>query len=275
MRAFLETYDVDTGEIDQVLATEHLIEAPNWTRDGGALIVNANGKLFRVALDAPHLEHIDTGGFARLNNDHGLSPDGTRLAISDKTETGKSCIYTLPVTGGTPQRITDHVPSWWHGWSPDGQNLTYTCVRQEQFGIAICPANGGAETVLIRSAHHYDGPDYSHDGAWIWFNSDRGGIMSLWRMRNDGSDVQQMTFGDSVDWFAHPSPDGCHVCYLAYPPRTTGHPFGRDVELRLMPAIGGESRCLTAFYGGQGTLNVPNWAPDGRRFAYVRYARPT
>jgi hypothetical protein len=38
-----------------------------------------------------------------------------------------------------------------------------------------------------------------------------------------------------------------------------------------MPAAGGEPRVLLGLLGGQGTINVPCWAPDGRRFAFVRY----
>ncbi|WGW05572.1 TolB family protein [Tropicibacter oceani] len=272
MFALVEIFDLDSGQAQVVLDTDWHVEAPNWTRDGAALIVNAKGRLYRLPLDAPGLIPIETG-FDQLNNDHGISPDGLTLAISDKTETGKSCIYT--VQGGVPTRVTDKVPSWWHGWSPDGQRHTYTCVRNGDFGIATCALDGSDERLLITSAHHYDGPDYSPDGEWIWFNSDRGGDMALWRMRSDGSDVQQMTHGDSVDWFPHPSPDGQNVLYLAYPPGTEGHPFGRDVELRLMPAAGGPPQTLTHLFGGQGTLNVPCWAPDSRRFAYVRYHQTT
>jgi hypothetical protein len=64
------------------------------------------------------------------------------------------------------------------------------------------------------------------------------------------------------------------VLYLAYPEGTEGHPFGKDVSLRLMPAEGGTPRVLTEFYGGQGTINVPCWAPDSSAFAFVRFTRP-
>ncbi len=37
------------------------------------------------------------------------------------------------------------------------------------------------------------GPDYSHDGAWIYFNSSRSGRMQIWRVRSDGSAVERIT----------------------------------------------------------------------------------
>ena len=271
MRARVEICDISDGTTQVVLESDIHVEAPNWAPTGDWLLVNAEGRLFRIPLDAPEMIPVDTGTCVTCNNDHGISPDGHSIVLSDKSHTDGSCVYILPVGGGQPKLVTDKVPSWWHGWSPDGRHLTYTIVRDHGFGIATCPAGAGDETILIEGGGHYDGPDYTPDGAWIWFNSDRGGQMNLWRIRPDGTGAEEMTNGASVDWFPHPSPDGAHVLYLAYPPGTKGHPFGRDVELRLMPADGGEPRTLIQLFDGQGTLNVSCWAPDSRRFAFVRY----
>ncbi len=275
MRSELAIYDFSTGQAETVLQTERLIEAPNWTPDGRALIVNGDGRLFRVALDgSPDLVEIDTGFATRLNNDHGISPDGTTLAISDKTEEEKSCVYILPIGGGTPKRITAHVPSYWHGWSPDGKTLAYTGKRDAGFDIYVCPAAGGEESCLTSGFEHCDGPDYTPDGEWIWFNGKRDGRMQLWRMRPDGSALERMTDDERVNWFPHPSPDGRTILYLAYENGVEGHPRDHDVELRAMPASGGLPEVLLGLYGGQGSINVPCWAPDSTRFAFVRYARP-
>ncbi|MDE0522696.1 MAG: hypothetical protein OXH79_12140 [Boseongicola sp.] len=273
MRSNLEIYDLDAERAETVLSVAHPIEAPNWVPDGGSLIVNGSGRLYRVPFDAPALNAIDTGGLSRINNDHGVAPDVSRLAVSDNAEGGKSCIYTLPIEGGRPRRVTAATPSWWHGWSPDGCQLSYTAVRNGEFCIATCATDGSGEAIVIGGPHHYDGPDYSPDGEWIWFNSDRGGSMQLWRVRPDGREPQQMTDGANVNWFPHPSPDGRHVLFLAYPPGTAGHPSNRDVELRLLECATGQARTLVALIGGQGTINVPCWSPDGRRFAFMRYQR--
>lgn len=274
MMSSLVIHDLQSGDETSVLETDHLIEAPNWTPDGGALIVNGDGRLFRVPLDRPALVAIDTGFATRLNNDHGISPDGSTLVISNHTVIGQSCIYTLSARGGEPRRVTANTPSWWHGWSPDGRTLAYTAMRSGQFGIWTIPVEGGAETCIAGGGGHHDGPDYTPDGNWVWFNSDQGGSMQLWRVMTDGMDRQQMTDERSVNWFPHPSPDGALILYLAYPPGTEGHPRDLDVELRVMPAAGGESRRIASLFGGQGTINVPCWSPNARRFAYVRYARP-
>lgn len=271
MRSVLCIYELATGVIEEVLSTDRLIEAPNWTLDGASLVVNGDGRMFRVPLDAPGLVQIDTGHAVDCNNDHGISPDGSRLVISDSTDTGQSCIWIVPITGGTPRRITEQVPSWWHGWSPDGKTLAYVGRRDGKFGIYTIGVDGGPEQHLVSGGGHYDGPDYSPDGAWIWFNSDRGGSMDLWRIPATGGAPEQMTSDDRVNWFPHPAPDGHSVLYLSYEPGTAGHPRDRDVELRLLDTADGSVRTLSALFGGQGTINVPCWSPDGSRFAFVRY----
>lgn len=275
MTCRLAIFDVTSGETRTVLTTEQLIEAPNWHPDGSRLIVNGDGKLYSVALDDPSLQPIDTGFAKALNNDHGISPDGKHLVISDNGETGSE-IYTLPIGGGVPQRITENAPSYWHGWSPDGQTLAYTARRgDDSFEIYSISVNGGPETRLTKGFEHTDGPDFTPDGEWIWFNGQAGGQMDLWRMRPDGSDLQKMTDDAAMNWFPHPSPDGNHILYIAYEPGVQGHPRDHDVELRIMPAQGGETRLLRAIFGGQGSLNVPCWAPDSRAFAYVEVLKDT
>jgi Tol biopolymer transport system component len=264
-------FDMKSSDVQVLLRHKGHIEAPNWHPDG-YLIVNGDGALFQVPLDSPQLLKIDTGFAVQCNNDHGISPDGTRLVISDKTEHGASCIYTLPVAGGAPQQVTAQTPSYWHGWSPDSGTLAYVGRRGGPFALYTCPAGGGAEMCVTSAFDHVDGPDYTPDGAWIWFNGELGGAVDLWRVRPDGSDLERMTSDRLVNWFPHPSPDGTQVVYLAYPEGTTGHPGGVDVSLRVIGAAGGTPRTLCELHGGQGTINVPSWAPDGQAFAFVRYA---
>ncbi|MNL83040.1 hypothetical protein D3C87_2105870 [compost metagenome] len=49
------------------------------------------------------------------------------------------------------------------------------------------------------------------------------------------------------------------------------HPRDQDVLMRLMNPDGSGLETLFPLFGGQGSINVPNWSPDGSEFAYVRY----
>ena len=271
MQSFLETYDLRTGEVRCVLATDRLIEAPNWDAARGDLIVNGGGQLFRVGIESGEIRHVETRGLSHLNNDHGIAPDRTRLIVSDNIPGRGSVMYFLPLAGGVPERINDVPGAYFHGWSPDGETLAFCGKRNGRFDVYSMPSAGGAEVRLTFEGHN-DGPEFSPDGTWIWYNSDRTGHAQIWRMRADGSDDQQMTDDPFVNWFPHPSPDGAHVLYLRYPEGTLQHPRDQNVGLVLMSPDGSNAREVRRFNGGQGTINVPCWAPDGGAFAYVRYA---
>ncbi len=116
-----------------------------------------------------------------------------------------------------------------------------------------------------------DGPDYSPDGQFIYFNSERSGAMQIWRMKTDGSGQEPVTNDDYNNWFPHPSPDGKWIVFLSYEKDIKGHPENQDVRLRLLPAKGGPIEVLARLFGGQGTINVPSWSPDSRKLAFVSY----
>ena len=273
--SILETMDVYTGKRSSLMEFDDTIEAPNWTRDGKHLIYNCNGRLYRYVLETGAIGEIYTGAMTDCNNDHVLSPDGSSIAISHSTaEDGLSRIYTLPLSGGEPVLVTPIAPSYLHGWSPDGKTLSYCAERNGQYDIYTIPVWGGRETQLTNVAALNDGPEYTPDGRYIWFNSTRTALMQLWRMEADGSKAEQMTFDESNSWFAHVSPDGKNVVYLAYRKgdvEPDKHPPNKHVELRLMPAQGGDYTVIAELFGGQGTMNVNSWSNDNRTVAFVSY----
>ena len=145
-------------------STEHF-EAPNWSLDGSHFVFNSRGSLYRLPVKGGVPEPIDTGFATRCNNDHGFSPDGKQIVISDQSQADrKSLIYVLPATGGTPKLVTRAGPSYWHGWSPDGSTLSYCAERGGKFDVYTIPAVGGEERRLTTAEGLDDGPEYSPDG---------------------------------------------------------------------------------------------------------------
>jgi len=282
----LHVLEVQTGRLQTLYSAAEPFEAPNWLHDGSALLYNVSGRgdnrglLRRFDLATRTPAAFDTGFATRNNNDHVLSFDGTMLGISHQgPETnGKSSVYVLPATGGKPRMVTPLQPSYFHGWSPDGKWLVYAGGRKEKpedkvdkYDIYKIAVDGGPETKLGAAGGRSDGPEYSPDGQWIYFNSTRNGLMQIWRMKPDGTEPEQLTSDEYNNWFPHISPDGKWIVMISYGREISpeDHPYYKHCYLRLMPISNGAPRIIAYVYGGQGTINVPSWSPDSTKIAFV------
>lgn len=277
----LRVHDVETG-LDRLVyeTNDAVIEAPNWSPDGLWLVINCDGLLYRVsAAGGGSPELIATEGLADSNNDHVLAPDGSRIYSSSKN----GHLYEVRFAGGPVRQITHDGDGlrkrYLHGVSPDGRSLALIGLRVIDgvpcFNVYTASILDGTITPLTDGTAPHDGAEFSPDSEHIYFNSERGssvpGHAQIFRMRLDGSEVEQLTHDERVNWFPHLSPDGRRMLYLSYAPGTTQHPANRAVELRLAAPDGHDPRTLVSLFGGQGTVNVNSWAFDSRRFAYVSY----
>ena len=279
----LEILDVETGHRQVFFQAPNSIQAPNWTPDGRYLVYNSDGLLYRFDLETGMPEVINSGFARSNNNDHVLSFDGMMIGISNHVaeENNRSIIFTMPLEGGTPERITALGPSYLHGWSPDGKWMTYTAERKGDYDLYKISLEKKKEIRLTDAPGLDDGSEYSPDGKYIYFNSVRSGKMKLWRMKPDGSQQEQLTFDEYNDWFPHISPDGNWIVFLSFMPdvRPDDHPFYKHVYIRRMAIpetkadlhdyTSGTPEVIAYLYGGQGTINVPGWSPDGKKVAFV------
>jgi hypothetical protein len=273
----METIEVFNGKRKVIYESDGRFEAPNWMPDGKKLLFNMDGLLYTIPAEGGEIEKLNTGTANRNNNDHGISFDGKKLAISSSHENidgGGSAIYVLPITGGEPKLVTTKTPSYWHGWNPNNKEVVYVAKRDDDkpYNLYSADIKTGNEVQITFFEHgHVDGPEYSPDGKYIYYNGSQSGTMQIWRMKPDGSVKEQMTFGVENNWFPHISPDGKWMVYLAFPTSVApgDHPSYKRVTLYLMPADGGSSRAIAYMYGGQGTINVPSWSPDSQRVAFV------
>jgi sugar lactone lactonase YvrE len=299
----ISIFDLRDKSIRTVHQADTVFEAPNWSADGKYLLTNSGGRLFRIAVDGSGNAGsgnaspgnatpvpIDIDSSLRLNNDHAPSPDGKLIAFSASSPASRqSQVYLANADGSNAHVMVTATPSYFHGWSPDGKYLAYVLQHPGANGAAAnydifrIPAAGGESQQLDSNPGYDDGPDYSPDGKWIYFNSDRSGSWDIWRIPADGAGpddekAERVTSDEMEDWFPHPSPDKKWLVFLSFAKGTATHNDKLPgTQLRMMPMPGAhlaktpQIQVVTTFFGGQGTINVNSWAPDSKRFAYVIY----
>lgn len=274
----LEILDVADGSRRVIHESPARFEAPNWMPDGKRLLFNEGGSLYTIPIEGGTPEKLNTGTIARNNNDHAISFDGKMLAISSQREGlpgWGSTVYTLPLAGGEPRLITEQTPSYLHGWNPNGKEVAIVAQRNagKIFNLYKVSLKDNKETQLtFNTIGHVDGPEYSPDGKYIYYNANVSGTMQIWRMKPDGTGNEQLTFDEYHSWFPHISPDGNWMVFISFQPDIDpdAHPAYKDVMLRVMKLTApGAPKVVAYLYGGQGTLNAPSWSPDSKHLAFV------
>ncbi|HUF48032.1 MAG TPA: protein kinase [Vicinamibacterales bacterium] len=163
--------------------------APAFSPDGASIAFHVGGGRGGIFVAG------STGESARRLTDFGFhpawSPDGHRLVFCTEaigvpeSRSSTSALWAVDATGGTPRRITDGdavQPSW----SPSGRRIVYWAVDTGQRDLYTMPADGGERTVLTQDAAIDWSPVWARDG-FVYFASDRGGAMNIWRLAVDES----------------------------------------------------------------------------------------
>jgi TolB protein len=192
--------DAVTGEVEVAFRSDVvLVEAPNWSPDGRWLVVNADGLLWRVPADARDADETDLvpvplGDVPEINNDHVIAPDQGSVVVSARD----GHLYEVPwdgvPAGSRARRITRDHPAgrnhknYLHGVSPDGTQLSVVVgalpapvddpdTEEARAGwrtdVALVSVADGAPTAVTADDHPDDGPEFSPDGRWLWWNSER------------------------------------------------------------------------------------------------------
>lgn len=270
----LQTVTVASTDARAVYVAPRRIEAPVWTRDGAALLFNAEGRIQKFAATGGQPQAVDTGSGTHCDSHHAVSPDGQSLALGDDSQQrGKTTIYVVSLAAGAPgapRRITERAPSWGPAWSPDGKTLAFTAERDGKIDVYAVPATGGAETRLTTGPGRNEAPEYTPDGEFIYFNSNRSGSKQVWRMRPDGSSQEQITDDSYGNLYPHVSPDAKQIVFLSYDQKLDV-PQDAPVLLRTMTLSDRKITFLAEFIGGLGSIDASSWSPDSRRLAFVSY----
>src|SRR5262249_56891178 len=99
------------------------------------------------------------------------------------------------------------------------------------------------------------------DGRYLVFASNRAGSSHLFRVNSDGTDLRQLTKGESREFELQCSPDGRWVVYSS---QSVAAGRIEDFKLWRISAEGGPPVRLTDH-----EAKVPRFSPDGKWISYV------
>ena len=294
-RSLLKLVDVDTWEERTVAAFEKIIEAPFFSFDGEIIYYNADdGKMYGFSIPDSTEQKLNIGKLSCCNNDHVLSPDTKTLGISNVSiECGayRSRVYSVNTETGESKRLTSGDIDFLHGWSADGEIAwcAYKNADRNEINRRRKPDGSpayydvdiytkrlpdGNETRLSYGTGYNDGPEFDPIDGSIWFNSTRDGLMQIYNMDRSGEKLRRVATTSHNDWFPHVSPDGQRIVFLAYQSNEI-QPYEHLPEFKVSIYIinrdGSQLQKVNEFYGGQGSMNVNSWSPDGKHFAYISY----
>ncbi len=182
------------SDLEQVTTNLYADYSPAWLPDGRLSYVASTGNEFQpqstiYVYDGEHHRELPVGvSYVRKM---AWAPDWESL-IFFGGEFGVADLYRVPAAGGNAELLAN-MDGRDIQWSPDGSYLmldvaaTSFTHRLYRFDVA--------ERQLVRMADTNDhSPAISADSEWVLFLSDRAGERNLFKMRQDGTSVQQLTF---------------------------------------------------------------------------------
>jgi len=252
---------LDAGRSQFVRLTEHGGRSAAWSADGAQLAyIGPTGE------GGEGIYTMPVGGrptlltpVTLLGETHALdwSPDGSALVMTDRSD-GIQSVYVVDVADGTRRRLTEPLgntfsPAWSpqgliaFSWSPVANTEIYT-LPAAQAAPAESPT---AEPQRITDNMYTDtAADWSPDGQWIAFVSDRAGNSDLYQMRPDGSELRPILLSSTYEGDPSWSPDGQRIALISN--------AGGERGLSVM-SLDGLLHPLPVFPGGAPAR--PAWRP--------------
>lgn len=209
-------YIVDSdGKNEKELVSNMPVGSPQWFPDGKAVafIAVENGKagVYSILPDGSNKKRLTPAGqrFRAFR----ISPTGEQIVLVGSDQAGSPQLFLMNATGGSTKQVTTSVsPKQWPGsprdgnhspvWSPDGTKIAYVSWANETPDIFIMDANGKNDKRLTNGPIRDESPQWSRDGKYIYFNSNRDMSLNheIYRMTPDGKNQTPLTkwTGDDI-----------------------------------------------------------------------------
>jgi Tol biopolymer transport system component/DNA-binding winged helix-turn-helix (wHTH) protein len=146
------------------------------------------------------------------DQDAQLSPDG-RHVVFVSGRTGAAEIWKANSDGSNPMQLTFLCEICGYArWTPDGREIVFNAGPHGNSDLFVISAEGGPLRQITTDSGNEAAPNYSRDGRWLYFASDRGGgSWNIWKMPAQGGPASQVTRNGG--FFASESPDGQYLYY--------------------------------------------------------------
>lgn len=170
---------------------------------------------------------LPDGGRTRLTTgvraaDPTVSPDGRRVVFTQNWN-GTRSIHIANLHSESLEGIRPLVPSkfmeqaFTPRWSPDGTHVAYSVWKLGGYrDIRYVDVRDGTWRDLTNDRAVDGSPSFSADGRYLYFHSDRTGIMNLYATELATGRVRQITNVVSGAYMPEPSPDGKTLAYVGY-----------------------------------------------------------
>jgi serine/threonine protein kinase len=173
-----------------------------------------------------------------------FSPDGKSVGVTiADPRTGKNDIWSFPVAGGQPSRLTFGPNDSFFIWSPNGKEIAYWVNENGKTSIRRRPLDGSRpeDTLYRNDADLFALPiDWTSDGKYISMHvSDKQGLFTNWSLPVGGGQAFRPAATASLtesEFEGRFSADGRWLTYFAY---ETGRP---EVYVVPFPSAGAKTQ---------------------------------
>jgi Tol biopolymer transport system component len=204
-----------------------------------------------------------------LNQNQVWSPDG-RWIYFVSNRYGPRDIFAQRISGGkasgTPVRVTTGLNAHTFSLSADGKRLAYADIAIESNAQAIPwpahpPITATSAIKLTTGAQTVEAMNMSRDGRWLFYDSDLGGNMDLYRKELPRGTPERLTTDSADDFWPDVSPDGKEVAFHSW------RAGSRDIY--VLPLDGGPTQRITTSPRQEA---LASWSPDGNRIVFCDFA---
>ncbi|MGE5347587.1 MAG: protein kinase domain-containing protein [Acidithiobacillales bacterium] len=254
-------------------------DEPVFSPDGERIALRSEregGGLFVMGRTGEAVRRVTHTGF-----NPSWSPDGKEIVFASENVQlmplnweGDSSLFVAQVASGEMRHL-DAPNAVQPVWSPHGRRIAFVgrSGNQRKLDIWTIPPKGGAAVPVTRDAATDWSPFWSRDG-FLYFASDRGGSMNLWRVRVDEDsgdpEGEPEAITTPAPFVAHPSlsADGKRIAYCS------ALMTMNIQKLPIDPAAGRVTGDAIPVTSGSRQWSSPDPSPDGSQVVFYSRVQP-